>query len=67
VPTVCGRDGFHIVTTLAQGNAGTPIRVVSVLAPGQRVVFSTASQATRLEIIRQGDSVLVRQASGALD
>jgi hypothetical protein len=28
------RDGFHVVTTLAQGMAGTPIRVVSVLAPG---------------------------------
>src|SRR6202047_2025363 len=35
------RDGFHLVTTLAQGVAGTPIRVVSVLAPGQSVVFST--------------------------
>jgi hypothetical protein len=26
------RDGFHVVATLAQGEAGTPIRVVSVLA-----------------------------------
>ena len=24
------RDGFHVVTTLAQGEAGTPIRLVSV-------------------------------------
>jgi hypothetical protein len=31
------RDGFHVVATLAQGEAGTPIRVVSVLEPGQRV------------------------------
>src|SRR5580704_656852 len=61
------RDGFHVVTTLAQGEAGTPIRVVSVLAPGQRVVLSTASQASRLEISRQGDSVLVQRANGALD
>jgi hypothetical protein len=29
------RDGLHVVTTLAQGQAGTPIRVVSVLAPGR--------------------------------
>ena len=39
------RDGFHVVATLAQGEAGTPIRVVSVLAPGQRVVLSTPQQA----------------------
>ncbi|MGY2988022.1 hypothetical protein [Bradyrhizobium sp. USDA 4508] len=28
------RDGFRVVATLAQGEAGTPIRVISVLAPG---------------------------------
>lgn len=56
------RDGFHVVTTLAQGTAGTPIRVVSVLAPGERVVFSTPDQAGALEISRSGDSVLVRKA-----
>ena len=56
------RDGFHVVTTLAQGKAGTPIRVVSVLAPGQSVAFSTPHQAGPLEISRNGDSVLVRKA-----
>jgi hypothetical protein len=61
------RNGFHVVTTLAQGEAGTPIRVVSVLAPGQRVVLSTANHASRLEISRQGDSVLVRTDNEALD
>jgi hypothetical protein len=61
------RDGFHVVTTIAQGAAGAPIRVVSVLTPGQRVVLSTANQASRLEISRQGDSLLVRRASAALD
>jgi hypothetical protein len=55
------RDGFHVVTTLAQGIAETPIRVVSVLAPGQSVAFSTP-QAGALEISRNGDSVLVRNA-----
>jgi len=59
------RDGFHVVTTLAQGEAGTPIRVVSVLAPGQRVVLSTPYQADALEISRKGDSVLVRKANAA--
>jgi hypothetical protein len=56
------RDGFHVVTTLAQGSAGTPIRVVSVLAPGQSVAFSTSHEAGVLEISRHGDSVLVRKA-----
>jgi hypothetical protein len=55
------RDGFHVVTTLAQGIAGTPIRVVSVLAPGQSVAFSTPQQGA-LEISRNGDNVLVRRA-----
>jgi hypothetical protein len=55
------RDGFHVVTTLAQGRTGTPIRVVSILAPGQSVAFSTPGQAGALEISRNGDSVLVRK------
>ncbi|MEH2560582.1 hypothetical protein [Bradyrhizobium sp. AZCC 2289] len=57
------RDGFHVVATLAQGEAGTPIRVVSVLAPGQRVVLSTPRQADAVEISRKGDNVLVRKAN----
>jgi hypothetical protein len=54
-------DGFRVVTTLAQGEAGTPIRFVSVLAPGQRVVLSTSHQAGAVEIIRKGDNLLVRK------
>jgi hypothetical protein len=54
-------DGFHVVTTLAQGTAGTPIRVVAVLAPGQSIAFSTPHEAAALEISRNGDSVLVRK------
>jgi hypothetical protein len=56
-------DGFRVVTTLAQGEAGTPIRFVSVLAPGQRVVLSTPQQAGVLEISRNGDSLIVRKAN----
>jgi hypothetical protein len=55
--------GFRVVTTLAQGEAGTPIRFVSVLAPGQRVVLSTPAQASALEISRTGDNLLIRNAS----
>lgn len=59
------RDGFHVVTTLAQGEAGTPIRVVSVLAAGQRVLLSTPHQAGKLEISRDADRVFVRRTAGA--
>jgi len=55
-------DGFRVVTTLALGEAGTPIRFVSVLAPGQRVVLSTPHQAGAVEISRNGDDLLVREA-----
>lgn len=61
------RDGFHVVTTLVQGEAGTPIRVVSVLAPGQHVVLSTAKRTSGLEISRLGDRVVVRNAGSAVD
>ena len=57
------RDGFHVVATLAQGEAGTPVRVVTVLAPGQRVVLSTPQQANAIEISRKGETVLVRKAT----
>jgi hypothetical protein len=56
-------DGFRVVTTLAQGETGTPIRFVSVLAPGQRVLLSTPHQAAALEISRNGDDVTVRNAT----
>ena len=56
-------DGFHVVTTLAQGEAGTPFRFVSVLARDQSVVLSTPLQAGALQITRKGDSLLVRKAN----
>src|SRR6202040_1746780 len=57
------RDGFHVVTTLAEGEAGTPIRVVSILSPGQRVVLSTPAPASGIEISREGDRVLVHRSN----
>jgi hypothetical protein len=63
------RDGFRVVTTLAQGEAGTPVRVVAVLAPGQSVVLYTPREAgvapVAVEISRQADTVLVRKAAAA--
>ncbi|NEU95451.1 hypothetical protein [Bradyrhizobium uaiense] len=58
-------DGYRVVTTLAQGAAGTPVRFVSVLAPGQHALLATPSQAGAVEISRNGDSLIVRKA-GAL-
>jgi hypothetical protein len=55
-------DGFRVVTTLAQGEAGTSIRFVTVVAPGQRVVVSTPYHAAALEISRKSDELLVREA-----
>lgn len=57
------RDGFRVVTTLAQGSSGTPIRLVSVLAPGQSVVLSTPDQSGALEITRGDSGLQVRKTS----
>ncbi len=59
------RDGFHVVTTLVQGEAGIPVRTVSVLAPGQSVVLSTGATAGAIEISRHADTLLVREAAAA--
>jgi hypothetical protein len=63
------RDGFRVVTTLAQGEAGTPVRVVAVLGPGQSVMLSTPRESgvapVAVEISRQADTVLVRKAAAA--
>ena len=62
-------DGVHLVTTLVQGEAGTPVRVVNILAPGQSIVLSTAREIgaapVEIEISRQGDTLLVRKAAAA--
>ncbi|MET4476647.1 hypothetical protein [Bradyrhizobium sp. F1.13.3] len=55
--------GYRVVTTLAQGEAGAPIRVVSLLTPGQRVVLSTPTRANVLEISRAGDSLVIRDTN----
>jgi len=60
-------DGFRVVATVAQGKAGTPVRLEAVLAPDQSVVLSTPRAGSvapnAIEISRQGDQVLVHQAA----
>ncbi|MCC8944819.1 hypothetical protein H8A97_06750 [Bradyrhizobium sp. Arg62] len=58
-------DGFRVVATLAQGETGTPFRVVSLLTPGQRLLLSTPQPSGVIEISREGDSVLVRKPNTA--
>jgi hypothetical protein len=62
------RNGFRVVATLAQGEAGTPVRIEAVLAPGQKLVLSTprgvGHPANAVEISRRGDRVLVQEAAG---
>lgn len=53
---------FHVVATLAQ-QEGLPIRVETVLAPGQSVVLSTAkgeAGLTSVELSREAGDLMVR-------
>src|SRR3954464_916848 len=60
-------DGFRVVATVAQGEAGTPVRLEAVLAPNQSVVLSSPRVGSvapnAIEISRRGDQVLVHQAA----
>jgi hypothetical protein len=62
------RDGFRVVATLAEDN-GTPMRIETVLTPGQSIVLSTPHEAgaapEAIEISRQDNQVLVREAAVA--
>ena len=56
--------GFRVVATLAEEADGTPMRVISLLAPGQSVVLSAAGAVgatpREIEISREADTLLVR-------
>jgi len=60
------RDGFRIVATLAQGEAGSPVRIEALLAPGQIVVLCVPHKVgvapDAVEIRRRGDRILVQAA-----
>jgi hypothetical protein len=57
---------FHVVATLAQQD-GQPVRVETVLAPGQSFVLSTANEGetgpTSVEISREANELLVHAVS----
>jgi hypothetical protein len=65
------RDGFRVVATLAKkAEDAVPMRVVAVLAPNQSLTLSTPHEAgapdDAVEIVRQADTVLIREAAAAL-
>ena len=60
-------DGFPVVTTLVAGEQGTPVRFISTLQAGQKMVISVprlvGQSAVEVEIARIGDTVHVTQDS----
>jgi hypothetical protein len=63
------QDGYRVVATLASGPDAPPLRVISKLAPGQRIIVSMPRPAGQppldLEIVRNGDALVVDDASSA--
>ena len=60
-------EGLRVVATLAEGEAGTPVRVEALLDAGQSVAISTprgpGAPASRVEFARAGDQVLVDEVA----
>ena len=64
-------DGFHVVATFAKkAEDAVPVRIVSVLAPGQSLTLSTPHEAGApdgaVEIARRADTVLIHEAAAGL-
>jgi hypothetical protein len=57
------QSGYRVVTTLASGADALPIRFISTLGPGQRMVISVPQSiglpAIDFEILRNGDALVV--------
>lgn len=64
------QDGYRVVATLASGPEDLPIRFISTLGPGQRMVISVprsvGQPSVDLEIVRDGDALLVSDAMSAV-
>jgi hypothetical protein len=59
-------DGYHVVATLAQNDAGAPVRFETVLVSGQTMTLSTPRAAgmppVKVEISRTADQIRVLEA-----
>lgn len=64
------KDGYRVVATLASGADEQPIRFVSTLGPGQRLMISVPQEigqpSVDFEIIRDGEVLLVNEPSATL-
>lgn len=60
-------EGYHVVATLAESDAGTPVRFEATLVSGQTVTLSTPREEglpeVKVEISRVADQVLVQEAN----
>ncbi|WP_292232855.1 hypothetical protein [Mesorhizobium sp.] len=59
------QDGYRVVATMASGAEQQPVRVVSTLAPGQRMMISVpqaiGQPSIDFEILRDGKALLVSE------
>ena len=59
-------EGFHVVATLAESEASSPVRFEAVLASGQSLTLSTPREAglppVIVEISRMADRLSIQQA-----
>ena len=59
------QDGYRVVATLASGDVEQPIRFVSTLGPGQRMMISVphaiGEPSADFEILRNGEALLVSE------
>ena len=57
------RDGYRVITTLAVGETGTPIRMIATLMQGQRAIVSVprgvGENSLEVEIARIGNQVVL--------
>jgi hypothetical protein len=64
------QDGYKVVATLAPRSEGTPIRFVSTLQPGQRVIISVPQAVDQASldfvIVRDGDTLLVSESGATM-
>ncbi|NRP73258.1 hypothetical protein ILFOPFJJ_04157 [Ensifer psoraleae] len=63
------KDGYRVVATVASGAEAQPIRFVSTLGPGQRLMISVpqavGQPSADFEITRDGDVLSVREPGAA--
>ena len=61
--TVEAGGDYRLVVTVAQDETAVPVRFVALLSPNQKVTLSVpgdvGSQKTTLEIVREGDNIVI--------